>query len=215
MRSFSTVTIVALVLVSVLFSSCSATPGLRALSAKDSQVDAEESSLTLQERELADKHALVSYFTCVFDVANILDLSEVDLSEVLDDLVLAYNNLINSEFDDPYHREMEKVKLLDLNVRRELIENDTPEDSSLTHDGRRLFTITITVTVIGTCTGCSSNSGFSNQLSGRRELGGNSSSHAPYYRAPTLEEILDAYSEYLVEHVDPSSPILGVLDLFE
>lgn len=196
------------------------------------------------KRHLDDDDTFVSYFLCEYDIVDSADTKDVDLTKVVNALVTSYNNLVEEKYNDPLKRKMESAELLTSNarVRRAMSvdSNANSVDVAPAQGQRRLLTIIASLSVFGSCTGCSKSSKFSNQLT--RQLGESEGLHYQYDAerdanaiasvrgigayspdesddriegVPTEAAILEAYSEYWIEIASVGSLVLDVLDLSE
>eukprot|EP00934_Nitzschia_sp_Nitz4_P004501 Nitzschia sp. Nitz4//scaffold79_size90958//57950//58669//NITZ4_005032-RA/size90958-processed-gene-0.117-mRNA-1//-1//CDS//3329558270//4491//frame0 len=160
---------------------------------------------------------LVSYINCQYDILDSADGNSLNLTNMVNALVTTYNTLMEEEYDDPYSRLMSKATLLDTDFRRRNLEGE----------GRRLFLLWVSLEVVGTCVGCSSDMTFSLDLSGRRRLeyqdevtesgvvSNNRNLADKIVGVPTEQVILEAYSLFWAEIASPTTAILDVLELEE
>jgi hypothetical protein len=153
------------------------------------------------QRDLEGRNKFVSFFSVVYDIYDDVDIHEYDLKDALEAvahaLVPAYNDLIQ-DFNDPFERRMTDVRILHAQVdgRRRLDAH-----------GRRLTSTTALLESAGDCTGCASNSKYSNQVTPGKKMRNRALYQFNDPRAVPRQKLMEPYYSTSVDSKpDPESP---------
>jgi hypothetical protein len=140
-------------------------------------------TITEPETEpIARSYDLESFFYLEFEATDGGYPTELEISDALNLFIDSYNQLLETEYDDPFDRKMDTATVISITPVGRRLDHPQQESRQLQTMNYLLF-----LRVSGSCNGCGSDFFFTNQVNRRRKLDVHSG-------VPTEPELLAACS---------------------